>query len=40
MISNATKRLIFRLIHIVFFISTVGYTYSPFEEIPNYTPCC
>jgi hypothetical protein len=38
MMSNATKRSIFRWIHIVFAIPIVGYIYSPFEQIPNYAP--
>jgi len=38
MISEATKRSIFRWIHIIFGIPIVGYVYSPFEEIPNYAP--
>jgi hypothetical protein len=38
MISDATKRSIFRWIHIVFAIPIVGYVYSPFEELPNYAP--
>jgi len=33
---NATKRSIFRWIHIVFSIPILGYIYSPFEQIPNY----
>ena len=33
---EATKRSIFRWIHIVFAIPILGYIYSPFEEIPNY----
>ncbi|HKE59247.1 MAG TPA: hypothetical protein VKB46_21205 [Pyrinomonadaceae bacterium] len=36
--SSATKRSIFRWIHIVFAIPIVGYIYSPFEQIPNYAP--
>jgi hypothetical protein len=32
----ATKRSIFRWIHIVFGIPIIGYIYSPFEKIPNY----
>ena len=36
MISDATKRSIFRWIHIVFAIPIVGYVYSPFGELPNY----
>ena len=34
----ATKRSIFRWIHIAFGIPIIGYIYSPFEEIPNYAP--
>ena len=33
---EVTKRSIFRWIHIVFGIPTLGYIYSPFEEIPKY----
>ena len=33
---DATKRSIFRWIHIVFAIPILGYIYSPFEEIPKY----
>ena len=33
---DATKRSIFRWIHIVFSIPILGYIYSPFEEIPKY----
>ena len=35
---EATKRSIFRWIHIVFGIPIIGYIYSPFEEIPNTPP--
>jgi hypothetical protein len=35
---EATKRSIFRWIHIVFAIPIIGYIYSPFEQIPNYAP--
>jgi hypothetical protein len=38
MISEATKRSIFRWIHIIFGIPIIGYVYSPFKEIPNYAP--
>jgi hypothetical protein len=38
MISEATKRSIFRWIHIAFGIPILGYIYSPFKEIPNYAP--
>jgi hypothetical protein len=33
---EATKRSIFRWIHLVFSIPILGYIYSPFEELPNY----
>jgi hypothetical protein len=33
---EATKRSIFRWIHIVFAIPIIGYIYSPFDQIPNY----
>ena len=36
MIKAATKRAIFRWIHIVLAIPILGYIYSPFAEIPNY----
>lgn len=36
--SEATKRAIFRWIHIIFGIPIMGYIYSPFEQIPNYAP--
>jgi len=36
--SNATKRWIPRLIHLIFSIPIVGYVYSPFAELPNYAP--
>jgi len=32
---EATKRSIFRWIHIVFAIPILGYIYSPFDQIPN-----
>jgi hypothetical protein len=35
---EATKRSIFRWIHIVFAIPIIGYIYSPFDQIPNYAP--
>jgi glucose-6-phosphate-specific signal transduction histidine kinase len=35
---DATKRSIFLWIHLVFAIPIVGYIYSPFDQIPNYTP--
>jgi hypothetical protein len=33
---EATKRSIFRWIHIVFSIPILGYIYSPFQELPKY----
>jgi hypothetical protein len=33
---EATKRSIFRWIHIIFSIPILGYIYSPFEELPKY----
>ena len=36
--TDATKRLILRSIHIVFGIPIIGYVYSPFKELPNYAP--
>ena len=36
MMKEATKRSIFRWIHIVFAIPILGYTYSPFEKLPDY----
>jgi hypothetical protein len=36
--TDATKRSIFRWIHIVFSIPIIGYIYSPFQELPNYAP--
>jgi hypothetical protein len=38
MMSNATKRWIPRLIHLILSIPIIGYVYSPFEELPNYAP--
>ena len=35
---GATKRSIFRWIHIIFSIPILGYIYSPFEQIQNYAP--
>jgi thiosulfate reductase cytochrome b subunit len=35
---EATKRAVFRWIHIVLAIPIVGYIYSPFDQIPNYAP--
>jgi predicted tellurium resistance membrane protein TerC len=34
----ATNRSILRWTHIVLSIPTIGYVYSPFEELPNYAP--
>ena len=36
--TEATKRSVFRWIHIVFGIPIIGYIYSPFRELPNYAP--
>ena len=36
--TDATKRSIFRWIHLVFSIPIIGYVYSPFQELPNYAP--
>jgi hypothetical protein len=33
----STRRLILRTIHIVFSIPIIGYIYSPFDKIPDYT---
>jgi hypothetical protein len=33
---EATRRSIFRWIHIVFSIPILGYIYSPFQELPKY----
>jgi len=38
MMSDVSKRTIFRWIHIIFGIPIIGYVYSPFEQIPNYAP--
>ena len=35
---EATKRSIFRWIHIVCAIPIAGYVYSPFEVLPSYAP--
>jgi predicted tellurium resistance membrane protein TerC len=35
---EATKRSIFRWIHLIFAIPIIGYIYSPFEQLPNYAP--
>ena len=34
--SQGTKRMIVRCIHLVFAIPIAGYVYSPFEDIPQY----
>ena len=34
--SDATKRSIFRWVHLVFSIPIAGYIYSPFKQLPNY----
>lgn len=36
--TEATKRSIFRWIHLIFAIPIIGYIYSPFKELPNYAP--
>jgi hypothetical protein len=35
---DATKRSVFRWIHIVFSIPIAGYVYSPFANLPDYAP--
>jgi hypothetical protein len=35
---DASRRWIFRWIHIICSIPIIGYVYSPFEDIPNYAP--
>jgi hypothetical protein len=35
--NNATKRSILRWIHLIFAIPIIGYVYSPFAELPNYS---
>ena len=35
---DATKRSVFRWIHLVFSIPIVGYIYSPFDKLPDYAP--
>ncbi len=35
---DATKRSIFRWVHIIFAVPIIGYIYSPFKELPNYAP--
>lgn len=36
--NDATKRAVFRWIHIVFSIPIIGYVYSPFANLPDYAP--
>lgn len=36
--NDATKRAVFRWIHIVFSIPIIGYVYSPFPNLPDYAP--
>jgi thiosulfate reductase cytochrome b subunit len=36
--NDTTKRSIVRCIHLVLAISILGYSYSPFEKLPNYAP--
>jgi hypothetical protein len=38
MIGDATKRLILRLIHIIFSIPILGYIYSPFDKFQSTPP--
>jgi hypothetical protein len=33
---EATKRSIFRWIHLIFSIPILGYIYSPFDQLPSY----
>ena len=35
---EATRRTIFRSIHIIVGIPILGYIYSPFENLPDYAP--
>ena len=37
---EATKRSIFRWIHIICGIPILGYIYSPFGKLPDYAPQC
>jgi hypothetical protein len=37
-LTQSTRRWIFRWIHIVFAIPILGYIYSPFDKIPDYAP--
>ena len=36
--TDATKRSIFRWIHLLFSIPIIGYVYSPFADLPDYAP--
>ena len=36
-VKRGITRSIFRWIHIVFAVPILGYIYSPFDKIPNYT---
>jgi hypothetical protein len=36
MISEQSKRAIFRWVHLILAIPIVGYVYSPFEVLPSY----
>ncbi len=38
MMKEASKRWIFRWIHIICSIPIIGYIYSPFDQIPDYAP--
>ena len=38
MISNTTRRSIFRWIHIIFGLPILGYIYGPPEEVQQYAP--
>ena len=35
---EATQRLILRCFHLVFSIPVIGYSYSPFDRLPDYAP--
>lgn len=38
MMNEATKRSIFRWVHLILAIPIAGYIYSPFDKIPDYAP--
>ncbi len=38
MVKEASRRWVFRWIHIICSIPIIGYIYSPFERIPDYAP--